>query len=80
MKYYEKFEIINQTQEIQSDCNSLTVVNTGSATAVINGLDIIPGAQYIILGNEGETNVSKYRLSFTGGGTEQVILIRKIFL
>lgn len=80
MKYYEKFEIVNQTQEIQSDCNSLTIVNTGTATAVLNGLDIIPGAQYIILGNEAETNVTKYRLSFTGGGTEQVILIRKIFV
>jgi hypothetical protein len=80
MKYYEKFEIVNQTQEIQSDCNSLTIVNTGTATAVINGLEIAVGDQYVILGNEGEVNVSKYRLSFIGGGTEQVILIRKIYL
>jgi hypothetical protein len=80
MKYYEKFEIVNQTQEIQSDCNSLTIVNTGTATAILNGLEILPGDQYIILGNEGEVNVSKYRLSFTGGGTEQVILIRKIYM
>ena len=80
MKYYEKFEIVNQTQEIQSDCNSLTIVNTGTAIAVLNGLNIAPAAQYVILGNEQEINVSKYRLSFTGGGTEQVILIRKIFV
>jgi len=80
MKYYEKFEIVNQTQEIQSDCNSLTIVNTGTATAVLNGLEILTGDQYVILGNEGEVNVSKYRLSFTGGGTEQVILIRKIYM
>jgi hypothetical protein len=80
MKYYEKFEIVNQTQEIQSDSNSLTIVNTGTATAVLNGLEIAVGDQYVILGNEGEVNVSKYRLSFIGGGTEQVILIRKIYL
>jgi hypothetical protein len=77
--FYEKFELINTPGEILADCNSLTVVNTGTATAVINGLEIAAAAQYYAPGNESEFNSTRYRLSFTGVGTEQVLLIRKIY-
>jgi hypothetical protein len=78
-KYYEDFQLINSPQEVKSDCNAVTVLNTGTATAILNGVEIIPGAQYVNLGNENEFNVTRYRLSFTGVGTEQVLVIRKIY-
>jgi hypothetical protein len=77
--FYEKFELINTPGEILADCNSLTVVNTGTATAVINGLEIAAAAQYYAPGNESEFNSTRYRLSFAGAGTNQVLLIRKIY-
>jgi hypothetical protein len=77
--FYEKFELLNTPGEILADCNSLTVVNTGTATAIVNGLEIAPAAQYYAPGNETEFNSTRYRLSFTGVGTEQVLLIRKIY-
>lgn len=79
INFYEKFELINTPQEILADCNSLTVINTGAATAILNGLEIAPAAQYYAPGNESEFNTSRYRLSFTGAGTEEVLLIRKIY-
>lgn len=79
INYYEKFELINTPSEIISDCNSLTVINTGTATAIVNGLEIAPAAQYYAPGNESEFNTTRYRLSFTGLGTEQVLVIRKIY-
>lgn len=79
INYYEKFEIVNSPQEIISDCNSLTIVNTGTATAILNGLEIVPAAQYYAPGNETEFNTTRYRLSFSGAGTEQVLVIRKIY-
>ena len=79
-KYYEDFQLYNQPQEVRSDCNSLTVINIGTSTAILNGVQITPGTQYVILGNEGEVNVTRYRLSFTGAGTEQVMVIRKIYM
>jgi len=78
-KYYEDFQLINSPQEVKSDCNAVTVINTGTATAILNGVEIIPGAQYVNLGNENEFNTTRYRLSFTGAGTEQVLVIRKIY-
>jgi len=79
IKFREEFTLINQTQEIKSDCNTLTVINIGTATAVINGIDILPGEQYYVQGNENELNETRYRISFSGAGTEQVQLIRKIY-
>ena len=77
--FYEKFELVNTPQEIIADCNSLTIVNTGTVNAVVNGLEIAPAAQYYAPGNETEFNSTRYRLSFTAAGTQQVLVIRKIY-
>jgi hypothetical protein len=79
INYYEKFEIVNTPQEIISDCNSLTIINTGTATANLNGLSIAPNIQYYAPGNETEFNTTRYRLSFTTAGTNEVLVIRKIY-
>ena len=80
-KYYEDFQLYNQPQELRSDCNSLTLINIGTASAFINGTEILPGNQYVILGNENELNITRYRLSFDNlGGTEAVKVIRKIYV
>ena len=78
-KFTEVFQLYNQPQEVRSDCNSITVINIGTATAVFNGVEILPGDQYVSNGNEDELNVTRYRLSFTGAGTEQCMVIRKIY-
>lgn len=78
--YHEYFQLYNFPQELRADCNSLTLVNTGTAIAILNGLQILPGDQYVILGNENEVNISRYRLSFTGVGTEEILCIRKIYV
>ena len=79
INFYEKFELVNTPQEIISDCNSLTIVNTGTVNAVVNGLEFTPGSQYYSPGNESEFNTTRYRLSFTAAGTQQVLVIRKIY-
>ena len=78
-KFTEDFKFINFPQEIRSECNQLTVLNTGTATAVLNGIELLPGDQYISPGNENELNLTRYRLAFTGVGTNEVAVIRKIY-
>jgi len=77
--FYEYTQLYNTPQELRSDCNALTVINIGTTNAIIDGLTIAPGAQYYSPGNEGEINTTRYRLSFSGAGTEQVLVIRKIY-
>jgi len=79
IEYIEKFEIINITQEIPSDCNELTLINTGTSIVTLNGLTINPGGQYVSSGNQNEINRSRYKLIFAPGGTNEIFLIRKIY-
>ena len=78
-KFTEDFQLVNVPKEVVSNCNQLTVINTGTATAVLNGVNIAPGDQYISPGNENELNLTRYRLAFTGVGTNEVLVIRKIY-
>jgi hypothetical protein len=78
IQFYEYFQLYNSPSELRSECNSITVINTGTATAIIDGLTIAPGAQYYAPGNENEINITRYRLSFTGAGTDHVLAMRKL--
>jgi len=79
IKFREEFELVNQTKEIKSDCNSITIINIGGKTAIINGISIVTGNQYYVQGNENEFNETRYRISFSGTGSEEVQVIRKIY-
>jgi hypothetical protein len=79
IKFKEEFQLINVPSEIISNCNQLTIINIGTAIAVLNGVDIASGDQYISPGNENEFNITNYRLSFSGAGTQIVMVIRKIY-
>ena len=77
--FYEYFQLYNIPQELRADCNSITVINTGTSNAIVDGLVITPGTQYYSPGNENEKNTSRYRLSFDNSGTNEVLVIRKIY-
>ena len=78
-KFTEDFQLVNVPKEVVSNCNQLTVINTGTASAVLNGVVITPGSQYVSVGNENELNLTRYRLAFTGVGTNEVLVIRKVY-
>ena len=79
VKFYENISLINEQQQIKSDCGDFTIINTGTSNAILNGVTIVPGAQYVSKANEGELNVTIYSLGFDNTGTNQVTLIRKIY-
>ena len=79
-KFTEEYQTYNQPSEIRSECNAITFINTGSTNVQINGINLLPGAQLVSLGNEGEYNVTRYRLSFSGVGNEICTVIRKIYV
>jgi hypothetical protein len=78
-KFYEYFQLYNIPQELRADCNELVVVNLGTSVAIIDGLEIANGDQYVAPGNEDELNETRYRLSFDNTGTNIVLAIRKIY-
>lgn len=78
-KFTENIALINEQQQIKSDCGDFTIINTGTSNAILNGITILPGSQYICYANEGELNTTIYSLGFNNMGINQVAVIRKIF-
>lgn len=76
MKLYfkEDFSVLDTDQTITVDCNSITVINIGSTNVKLNGLNLIPGAQFVSEGNVGEINQSRYQIILNSGS---VLVIRK---
>jgi hypothetical protein len=79
IKFTEYFQLYNQPQEVRANCNELTIINIGTSTAFIEGLELAAGDQYVSPGNENEFNETRYRLSFNNLGTNVVLVIRKIY-
>lgn len=77
--FEETPQTYNAPAEIRSDCNSITFINTGTTNVQINGVNLIPGAQLVSQGNEGELNTTRYRLSFSGVGLDICTVIRKTY-
>lgn len=78
--FREEYQTYNAPSEIRAECNAITFINTGASNIQINGVNLLPGAQLVSTGNEGEFNITRYRLSFSGGGAEICTVIRKIYV
>lgn len=77
--FYEYLQLYSIPSELRADCNTITVVNIGTSIAIIDGLQLLAGDQYVSDGNENELNTTKYRLSFDNSAINQVLVIRKIY-
>lgn len=78
-EYQNEFDTINGPGVIPADCNSITFLNTGTVDLQINGINIAPGSQLVITGNQGEIDVTRYRLSFSPGAGNSCTVIRKVY-
>jgi hypothetical protein len=78
-KFFEVIQLVNEPQAIKTDCGDFTIINNGTSNAILNGVTIVPGAQYVTRANEGELNVTQYTLGFDNTGTNSVIVVRKIY-
>jgi len=75
--FKEDFSLVDQDGTLTTDCNSITVINTGLVNVKLNGLTLIPGAQYVSDGNIYEINETRYQLSLNGGS---ITVIRKNYI
>lgn len=62
--------------DVDSQCIDILFYNNASGTVYINGFPLAVGASLEISGNEGELNVTKYKISFAGS-TGAVIVNRR---
>jgi len=64
---------------LTADCNSILFLNYGATVANVNGVPIPPGGNFGIAGNVGEVDITQYTFSFTGPGSNLLIVVRKFY-
>ena len=83
-----KPNIIEYTTEVKnlyangrmpSNCNSITFLNLGTNIANVDGIPLQQNQSLAILGNYNEINTKAYDIFFTGVGTNNLAVIRKIY-
>jgi len=82
-KYDISFVSYNAPFIIASNCNSITFLNIGTATAYIEGVPIISGSSITIDGNECEYSETYYSLTFDttiAGTTQNFVAIKKTYV
>jgi hypothetical protein len=66
---------------VKSDCADITFYNSGTTTVVLNNsLSIASGTSISITANVGEIDRTIYNYYFTGAGTNNLIVFRKIYI
>lgn len=84
IEYTTETQVYYTTGSIESNCNSILFLNTGTVDAIIDGVRLSIGQSLAIEGNENEINIKKYPIFFQDGGspsdTGNLTIIRKIYL
>lgn len=65
---------------IESNCADITFTNYGGANLIVNDVVILATNQSItISANRGEIDRTKYRVRYSGAGTKNAIVVRRIY-
>jgi hypothetical protein len=73
-RYVLDFQQYANNNNIVSDCNAITFVNTGTVDVFVNKFLLVAGASLVIGGNENEIDTTVYNIYFpTSAGALSVI-------
>ncbi len=71
----------SRTQFIDSNCNSITFINYGTSLATIEqSIQLANGQSFTIEGNENEICVKQFLITFSGAGTNNVVVVKKNYI
>jgi hypothetical protein len=65
IQYYIETKFYYQSQNVFSDCNTITFVNLGSNNVLINGFPLTQGQQLSIEGDYMEMDQTQYQIEFS---------------
>lgn len=79
--YRLEIEQIGQNKQLYSDCNSISFYNQGTNDVTIEQIIVIsPGQSFTVEGNESELCTQRFFVSFSGAGTSNCVIIRKLYI
>lgn len=79
-EYTSEFLQVTEEKNLKGNCNSITFLNMGSSVATVNGLQLQQNQSISIAGNYGEKDITAYYITFAAKGTNQLFVIRKLYV
>ena len=79
-KYTTDTKIFLSNGQTDTDCNSVIFYNTGTNLVNVDGINLQPGQQFRIDGNEIEQLVKAYYFQFSGILVNELTVIYKRYL
>lgn len=79
-KYTTDTKIFLSNGQTDTDCNSVIFYNTGTNLVNVDGINLQPGQQFRIDGNENEILVKAYYFQFTGALVDELTVIYKRYI
>jgi hypothetical protein len=74
------FTLYGEASEVEAMCADIAFYNKGTSVMWVNGVNYSPGTGISIDCKEGEMNVTRYRIKFTGAGVNQCFVMRKLYV
>lgn len=63
-QYITETKIVSQNTQVDSNCNSITFLNTGIQNVFVDAIRITPGTSFTIFGNYAEMLIKVYSIQF----------------
>lgn len=79
-KYQYEVKTFVENNNIEANCNEIIFINTGTNVCNVNGIYLQPNQSITLSGNECEIDLTKYYCSFSGAGSSNLTVIRKLYL
>lgn len=79
-KYITETKIVTQNGQVDSNCNSITFLNTGVNNVFVDGIRITPGTSFTIIGNLNEMNIKTYSITFISPNTGSLTIVYKRYV
>ena len=82
LEYDVIFISYSQAGYINSDCNEITFLNLGTATANVESVPLMINQSMTVNGNSCEHTSKQFQLTFTNSGSQiqNLVVIRKVYI
>lgn len=81
IRYVNTLQQYNQTDYIDSNCVEISFLNNGTQNVLLNNTyTLLPGDFIAFDGKQGELDITKYNIVFTGAGIPSCIIAKKTYV
>jgi len=80
INYVIDFKSYSTSQQVPSNCNSLTFYNYGTSTVSVENVLLQPSQSLVISGNACEYTEDTFQIVFGNTGVNNLVVVKKTYL